>query len=168
MNYNLSIILCILLICLLLAVVAETIYIVRYKNNKKKKKSDVVSDLATELIKIKKENDFGAVKEKDVILIDDYLNTVKEILSVYESSRNKIVSYRTRRKLLYNTILIIPIISKYTNIYFDYDTTSKILSKKSDKDIMTLLLEAYNSFSLEAPEAFNDLILASLLLSDNR
>ncbi len=158
MNYNLSIILCILLICLLLAVVAETIYIVRYKNNKKKKKSDVVSDLATELIKIKKENDFGAVKEKDVILIDDYLNTVKEILSVYESSRNKIVSYRTRRKLLYNTILIIPIISKYTNIYFDYDTTSKILSKKSDKDIMTLLLEAYNSFSLDLIFSLNKIV----------
>ena len=64
--------------------------------------------------------------------------------------------------------MIIPVMAKYTIIDIEYDTTSKILSKKSDKDIMRALTEAYNSFSKEAPEAFNDLLLCSLYLSDNK
>lgn len=140
-----------------------------YKNKeKKKKRQDNVSTIANELVKVKKENDFVLEKESDEIAINRYLNIVKTIISNYDNSRSKQIAFRTRRLLIYETIMIIPIISKYVIIDIEYDTTSKILSKKSDKDIMRALTEAYNSFSKEAPEAFNDLLLCSLYLSDNK
>ena len=129
-----------------------------------KKKENIVSVLTN----IKKEDDFIIDREKDDILIDNYLSIVKDIISSYEKSRSKVIAFRTRRKLLYYTIMIIPIISKYTQIDIDYDVTSKILPKRTDKDIMRLLVEAYNSFSKDALESFNDLLLCSLLLSDNK
>ena len=129
---------------------------------------DNVSTIANELVKVKKENDFVLERESDEIAINHYLSIVKTVISSYDNSRNKLVSFRTRRLLLYETIMVIPIIAKYTIIDIEYDTTSKILSKKSDKDIMRALTEAYNSFSKEAPEAFNDLLLCSLYLSDNK
>ena len=140
-----------------------------YKNKKSRKKmQDNVSTIANELVKVKKENDFVLERESDEIAINHYLSIVKTIISSYDNSRNKLVSFRTRRLLLYETIMVIPIIAKYTIIDIEYDTTSKILSKKSDKDIMRALTEAYNSFSKEAPDAFNDLLLCSLSLSDNK
>lgn len=140
-----------------------------YKNKeKKKKRQDNVSTIANELVKVKKEDDFVIERESDEIAINHYLNVVKTIISNYNKSRSKQVAFRTRRLLMYETIMIIPVISKYIIIDIEYDTTSKILSKKSDKDIMRALTEAYNSFSKEAPESFNDLLLCSLYLSDNK
>ena len=155
-------ILYIILTAIILVELVTIIIISRAKIDKKKE------NIVSVLTNIKKEDDFIIDREKDDILIDNYLSVVKDIISSYEKSRSKVISFRTRRKLLYYTIMIIPTISKYTQIDIDYDVTSKILPKRTDKDIMRLLVEAYNSFSKDALESFNDLLLCSLLLSDNK
>ena len=155
-------ILYIILTAIILVELVTIIIISRVKIDKKKE--NIVSVLAN----IKKEDDFIIDREKDDILIDNYLYIVKDIISSYEKSRSKVIAFRTRRKLLYYTIMIIPVISKYTQIDIDYDVASKILPKRADKDIMRLLVEAYNSFSKDALESFNDLLLCSLLLSNNK
>ena len=155
-------ILYIILTAIILVELVTIIIISRVKIDKKKE--NIVSVLTS----IKKEDDFIIDREKDDILIDNYLYIVKDIISSYEKSRSKVIAFRTRRKLLYYTIMIIPVISKYTQIDIDYDIASKILPKRADKDIMRLLVEAYNSFSKDALESFNDLLLCSLLLSDNK
>lgn len=155
-------ILYIILTAIILVELVTIIIISRAKIDKKKE------NIVSVLTNIKKEDDFIIDREKDDILIDNYLSIVKDIISSYEKSRSKVIAFRTRRKLLYYTIMIIPIISKYTQIDIDYDVTSKILPKRTDKDIMRLLVEAYNSFSKDALESFNDLLLCSLLLSDNK
>lgn len=155
------IILCILLV---VALCVETYYIFSKKHRVTKNTTNIVE----ELTKIKTEDNFVLDKEHDDILINNYLSIINQALKAYDSSRSKMVSFRTRRLLLYETIMIIPIISKTLDISFEYDTTSKILSKKSDRDIMLLLKEAYNSYSLESQESFNDMILCVLLLSDNK
>lgn len=155
-------ILYIILTAIILAELVTIIIISRVKIDKKKE------NIVSVLTNIKKEDDFIIDREKDDILIDNYLYIVKDIISSYEKSRSKVIAFRTRRKLLYYTIMIIPVISKYTQIDIDYDIASKILPKRADKDIMRLLVEAYNSFSKDALESFNDLLLCSLLLSDNK
>lgn len=155
-------ILYIILIAIILVELITIIIISRVKIDKKKE------NIVSVLTNIKKEDDFIIDREKDDILIDNYLSIVKDIISSYEKSRSKVIAFRTRRKLLYYTIMIIPVISKYTQIDIDYDVASKILPKRADKDIMRLLVEAYNSFSKDALESFNDLLLCSLLLSDNK
>ena len=155
-------ILYIILIAIILVELVTIIIISRAKIDKKKE------NIVSVLTNIKKEDDFIIDREKDDILIDNYLSIVKDIISSYEKSRSKVIAFRTRRKLLYYTIMIIPVISKYTQIDIDYDVASKILPKRADKDIMRLLVEAYNSFSKDALESFNDLLLCSLLLSDNK
>lgn len=155
------IILCILLV---VALSIETYYIF----SKKRRITKNTTNIVEELTKIKTEDNFVLDKEHDDILINNYLSIINQVLKAYDSSRSKMVSFRTRRLLLYETIMIIPIISKTLDISFEYDTTSKILSKKSDRDIMLLLKEAYNSYSLESQESFNDMILCVLLLSDNK
>lgn len=152
--------------CIILAIIVwlETYYIFHKKKSVKTKTNSIVE----ELNKIKTEDNFVLDKEHDNILIAEYLKKINNVLKAYDSSRSKMVSFRTRRLLLYETIMIIPIISKTLDISFEYDTTSKILSKKSDRDIMLLLKEAYNSYSNESPESFNDIILCTLLLSDNK
>lgn len=155
-------ILYIILTAIILVELVTIIIISRAKIDKKKE------NIVSVLTNIKKEDDFIIDREKDDILIDNYLYIVKDIISSYEKSRSKVIAFRTRRKLLYYTIMIIPTISKYTQIDIDYDVASKILPKRADKDIMRLLVEAYNSFSKDALESFNDLLLCSLLLSDNK
>ena len=155
-------ILYIILTTIILVELVTIIIISRAKIDKKKE------NIVSVLTNIKKEDDFIIDREKDDILIDNYLFIVKDIISSYEKSRSKVIAFRTRRKLLYYTIMIIPIISKYTQIDIEYDIASKILPKRTDKDIMRLLIEAYNSFSKDALESFNDLLLCSLLLSDNK
>lgn len=155
-------ILYIILTAIILVELVTIIIISRVKIDKKKE------NIVSVLTNIKKEDDFIIDREKDDILIDNYLYIVKDIISSYEKSRSKVIAFRTRRKLLYYTIMIIPVISKYTQIDIDYDVASKILPKRADKDIMRLLVEAYNSFSKDALESFNDLLLCSLLLSDNK
>ena len=155
-------ILYIILTAIILVELVTIIIISRAKIDKKKE------NIVSVLTNIKKEDDFIIDREKDDILIDNYLSIVKDIISSYEKSRSKVIAFRTRRKLLYYTIMIIPIISKYTQIDIEYDIASKILPKRTDKDIMRLLIEAYNSFSKDALESFNDLLLCSLLLSDNK
>lgn len=155
-------ILYIILTAIILVELVTIIIISRAKIDKKKE------NIVSVLTNIKKEDDFIIDREKDDILIDNYLSVVKDIISSYEKSRSKVIAFRTRRKLLYYTIMIIPTISKYTQIDIDYDVASKILPKRADKDIMRLLVEAYNSFSKDALESFNDLLLCSLLLSDNK
>ena len=152
--------------CIILAIIVwlETYYIFHKKKSVKTKTNSIVE----ELNKIKTEDNFVLDKEHDNILIAEYLKKINNVLKAYDSSRSKMVSFRTRRLLLYETIMIIPIISKTLDIHFEYDTTSKILSRKSDRDIMLLLKEAYNSYSLESQESFNDMILCALLLSDNK
>ena len=153
----------ILTIIFLIIIIVETIILLKHKE-----KSSNPRDVITELVKIKDRNDLEIDKEHDDLVINNYLDIIKDILNKYDNSRSKQVAYRTRRILLYNLILVLPTMAKYTEINFEYDITSKIPLKRSDKDIMRLLKETYNSYSEESPEVFNDFILCTLLLNDNR
>lgn len=120
------------------------------------------------IYKKKLEDDFIQEKEEDIININKYLKYIKESIDKYNNSRSKKISFRTRRSLLYYTILFIPYFTKYTEISFDYDIDSIYWKKLDDRDIMKNLIESYNSFSIESPESFNDIVKNILLLSDNR
>lgn len=135
---------------------------------KKKEKSSNSRDIITELVKVKDKTDLDIDKEHDNLMIDSYMKFIKETLNFYENSRSKLISYKTRRQMMYNLIMILPIISKYANISFEYDITSKVPNVPKDRDVMRLLKEAYNSYSEENPEAINDMILCTLWLSDNK
>lgn len=152
-------------IVFLLIISIQAFIIYKLRTSRLERKSETIVEVLTS---IKKEDDFVLDKERDSILIDEYLKEVKSLIDSFDKSRSKLVSFRTRRKFIYDTIMIIPVISKYMDLSIEYDTTSKLLSRKTDRDIMILLTEAYNSFSKEAPEAFNDILLCSLLLSDNK
>ena len=134
----------------------------------KKEKSSNPRDVVTELVRIKDKADLDIDREHDSLMINNYMQFIKETLNLYESSRSKLISYRTRRQVMYNLIMILPIISKYASITFDYDITSKVPNIPKDRDVMRLLKEAYNSYSEENPEAINDIILCTLWLSDNK
>lgn len=134
----------------------------------KKEKSSNPRDVVTELVRIKDKADLDIDKEHDSLMINNYMQFIKETLNFYENSRSKLISYRTRRQMIYNLIMILPIISKYAEITFDYDITSKVPSIPKDRDVMRLLKEAYNSYSEENPEAINDIILCTLWLNDNK
>lgn len=134
----------------------------------KKEKSSNPRDVVTELVKIKDKADLDIDKEHDSLMINNYMQFIKETLNFYENSRSKLISYKTRRQMIYNLIMILPIISKYAEITFDYDITSKVPNIPKDRDVMRLLKEAYNSYSEENPEAINDIILCTLWLSDNK
>ena len=134
----------------------------------KKEKSSNPRDVVTELVRIKDKADLDIDKEHDSLMINNYMQFIKDALNFYENSRSKLISYRTRRQMIYNLIMILPIISKYAEITFDYDITSKVPSIPKDRDVMRLLKEAYNSYSEENPEAINDIILCTLWLNDNK
>lgn len=134
----------------------------------RKEKSSNPRDVVTELVRIKDKADLDIDKEHDSLMINNYMQFIKETLNFYENSRSKLISYKTRRQMMYNLIMILPIISKYAEITFDYDITSKVPNIPKDRDIMRLLKEAYNSYSEENPEAINDIILCTLWLSDNK
>ena len=134
----------------------------------RKEKSSNPRDVVTELVRIKDKADLDIDKEHDSLMINNYMQFIKETLNFYENSRSKLISYKTRRQMIYNLIMILPIISKYAEITFDYDITSKVPNIPKDRDVMRLLKEAYNSYSEENPEAINDIILCTLWLSDNK
>lgn len=134
----------------------------------RKEKSSNPRDVVTELVRIKDKADLDIDKEHDSLMINNYMQFIKETLNFYENSRSKLISYKTRRQMMYNLIMILPIISKYAEITFDYDITSKVPNIPKDRDVMRLLKEAYNSYSEENPEAINDIILCTLWLSDNK
>lgn len=150
-------------IIFLLIIIIEALVIV-----KKKEKSSNPRDIVTELVKVKDRTDLDIDRERDNLMINNYMKFVKDVLNFYDNSRSKLVSYRTRRQMMYNLIMILPIISKYADISFEYDITSKVPSIPKDRDVMRLLKEAYNSYSEENPEAINDIILCTLWLSDNK
>jgi hypothetical protein len=134
----------------------------------RKEKSSNPRDVVTELVRIKDKADLDIDKEHDNLMINNYMQFIKETLNFYENSRSKLISYKTRRQMTYNLIMILPIISKYAEIAFDYDITSKVPNIPEDRDVMRLLKEAYNSYSEENPEAINDIILCTLWLNDNK
>ena len=134
----------------------------------RKEKSSNPRDVVTELVRIKDKADLDIDKEHDSLMINNYMQFIKETLNFYENSRSKLISYKTRRQMIYNLIMILPVISKYAEITFDYDITSKVPNIPKDRDVMRLLKEAYNSYSEENPEAINDIILCTLWLSDNK
>lgn len=150
-------------IVFLIVITVETILLF-----KKNEKNSNPRDIITELVKVKDKTDLDIDREHDNLMIDNYMKFVKETLNFYENSRSKLISYKTRRQMMYNLIMILPIISKYANISFDYDISSKVPSIPKDRDVMRLLKEAYNSYSEENPEAINDIILCTLWLSDNK
>lgn len=150
-------------IVFLIVITIETILLF-----KKNEKNSNPRDIITELVKVKDKTDLDIDREHDNLMIDNYMKFVKETLNFYENSRSKLISYKTRRQMMYNLIMILPIISKYANISFDYDISSKVPSIPKDRDVMRLLKEAYNSYSEENPEAINDIILCTLWLSDNK
>lgn len=152
-------------IVFLLIITTQTYLLIRFKKARDIRKSENIVDVLTS---IKREDDYVLDRERDDLALDEYLKDVKSIIDNYDKSRSKMIAFRTRRALLYKTIMIIQVISKYTTIDVEYDIDSKILPKRSDKDIMRLLVESYNNFSKDAPETFNDLLLCALLLSDNK
>lgn len=148
-------------ICMLLAI-AVVALIGIISNTKKSNSKDIAETLAT----IKREDDFVITLDKDKARIDEYCSVVKDAILTFDRSKNKLVSIKTKKALLKETINIIPVISKYTELDYTYDTTRN--TKAQDRELMANVIDAYNNFSKEDLFTFNELLPALLKLIMNK
>ena len=105
-----------------------------FKKFRKNKKAEIIKSLATR----QKEDELVVEKDKDITMIDEYVNYIKQMLENYNNSRNKKIALRTRQELLLKTIDIIPVASRHINLNYYYNLEDKEWYKLTDRDMMML------------------------------
>ena len=157
----------IILIILFLIVQIELL-IIRYKplyfKLKKNKKEEVIQNLVNK----QKEDSFILEKDKDLVLLDTYMEFIKQFLDNYNKSRSKRISLKTRQTLLIKTIDIIPIASQYIKLNYYYNLEDKEWYKLTDKDMILLLETSYNDYTHDNLDSLNSVFTAVLRLRDDR
>ena len=123
-------------------------------------------EAVTALTEKKKKEDMELEYDKDLVAIDSYMDYVKSIIDKYNGSRNKRVARNTRQKLLSETLKIMPLFAKYITVDFYYDGENEVLSKITEKELMAMLESAYNDFTHDNLESFNNMITLILKLRD--
>ena len=152
---------------LILISVLYLIFEKKIHNHKVSKKIKEEREFATTMQEKKLKDDIDLEKDRDLVLIDDYMKDVKDILDRYNNSRSKKIAYTTRQKLLYATITMIPVFNKYIIIDFYYDPDDSYLKNMSDRDLMKMLESSYNDFTHDNLEGFNSILSIVLKLRDN-
>lgn len=135
-----------------------------FKKFRKNKKDEIIKSLATR----QKEDELVVEKDKDITMIDEYVNYIKQILENYNNSRSKKIALRTRQELLLKTIDIIPVASRHINLNYYYNLEDKEWYKLTDRDMMMLLESAYNDYTHENLDSLNSIFTAALRLRDDK
>ena len=135
-----------------------------FKKFRKNKKAEIIKSLATR----QKEDELVVEKDKDITMIDEYVNYIKQTLENYNNSRSKKIALRTRQELLLKTIDIIPVASRHINLNYYYNVEDKEWYKLTDRDMMTLLESAYNDYTHENLDSLNSIFTAALRLRDDK
>lgn len=135
-----------------------------FKKFRKNKKDEIIKSLATR----QKEDELVVEKDKDITMIDEYVNYIKQMLENYNNSRNKKIALRTRQELLLKTIDIIPVASRHINLNYYYNLEDKEWYKLTDRDMMMLLESAYNDYTHENLDSLNSIFTAALRLRDDK
>lgn len=135
-----------------------------FKKFRKNKKAEIIKSLATR----QKEDELVVEKDKDITMIDEYVNYIKQMLENYNNSRNKKIALRTRQELLLKTIDIIPVASRHINLNYYYNLEDKEWYKLTDRDMMMLLESAYNDYTHENLDSLNSIFTAALRLRDDK
>ena len=135
-----------------------------FKKFRKNKKAEIIKSLATR----QKEDELVVEKDKDITMIDEYVNYIKQTLENYNNSRSKKIALRTRQELLLKTINIIPVASRHINLNYYYNLEDKEWYKLTDRDMMMLLESAYNDYTHENLDSLNSIFTAALRLRDDK
>ena len=135
-----------------------------FKKFRKNKKAEIIKSLAIR----QKEDELVVEKDKDITMIDEYVNYIKQLLENYNNSRNKKIALRTRQELLLKTIDIIPVASRHINLNYYYNLEDKEWYKLTDRDMMMLLESAYNDYTHENLDSLNSIFTAALRLRDDK
>ena len=157
-----------IIIIILFVIVHVELLLEKYKRVFKKfiknKKAEIIKSLATR----QKEDELVVEKDKDITMIDEYVNYIKQMLENYNNSRNKKIALRTRQELLLKTIDIIPVASRHINLNYYYNLEDKEWYKLTDRDMMMLLESAYNDYTHENLDSLNSIFTAALRLRDDK
>lgn len=157
----------IIVIALFIIVHIELIF-EKYKHNFKKfrktRKEEILKSLATK----QKEDALVVEKDKDITMIDDYVEYVKSVLDSYNKSRSKKVALRTRQELLIRTINIIPVASRHIDLNYYYNLEDKEWYSLTDRDMFMLLESAYNDYTHDNLDSLNSIFTAALRLRDDK
>ena len=135
-----------------------------FKKFRKNKKAEIIKSLAIR----QKEDELVVEKDKDITMIDEYVNYIKQTLDNYNNSRSKKIALRTRQELLLKTIDIIPVASRHINLNYYYNLEDKEWYKLTDRDMMMLLESAYNDYTHENLDSLNSIFTAALRLRDDK
>ena len=135
-----------------------------FKKFRKNKKAEIIKSLAIR----QKEDELVVEKDKDITMIDEYVNYIKQTLENYNNSRSKKIALRTRQELLLKTIDIIPVASRHINLNYYYNLEDKEWYKLTDRDMMMLLESAYNDYTHENLDSVNSIFTAALRLRDDK
>ena len=135
-----------------------------FKKFRKNKKAEIIKSLAIR----QKEDELVVEKDKDITMIDEYVNYIKQTLENYNNSRSKKIALRTRQELLLKTIDIIPVASRHINLNYYYNLEDKEWYKLTDRDMMMLLESAYNDYTHENLDSLNSIFTAALRLRDDK
>ena len=135
-----------------------------FKKFRKNKKAEIIKSLAIR----QKEDELVVEKDKDITMIDEYVNYIKQTLENYNNSRSKKIALRTRQELLLKIIDIIPVASRHINLNYYYNLEDKEWYKLTDRDMMMLLESAYNDYTHENLDSLNSIFTAALRLRDDK
>ena len=129
-----------------------------------KAKSD---DALKSLINKQKEEDLILEKEHDLILIDYYIESIHAFITKYHRNRSKRISYNSRQELLYRTISIIPIISKYIPLEFP-DNDNNEFYNLNDQELLINLENYYNDYTHDNLSCLQKIILIVIRIRDDK
>lgn len=151
------------LLLLIYILVQGKIKEIRSKKNIKKE-----VEVVTTLTEKKLKDDIDLEKDKDLVLIDEYMKFLKAVIEKYNSSRSKRIAYTTRQALLGRTVAIIPVFSKYISIDFFYDPEDATYKGVTDRDLMMMLESTYNDFTHDNLDCFNSILSVVMRLRDDK
>lgn len=157
---TINLILNILILIIVLVICIQT----KIKRRIKFKEPNVINTIANK----KLEDDLVIEKDRDLVLIDEYINFIKNILDKYNNSRNKRIAYRTRQEINFETFKIVPIVNKYITLAYYYNLDDKDWYQLTDTELMKMLEAAYNDYTHDNLDSLNSIISVALRLRDDK
>lgn len=157
-----------IIIIILFVIVHVELLLEKYKRVFKKFRKNKKAEIIKSLVIRQKEDELVVEKDKDITMIDEYVNYIKQTLENYNNSRSKKIALRTRQELLLKTIDIIPVASRHINLNYYYNLEDKEWYKLTDRDMMMLLESAYNDYTHENLDSLNSIFTAALRLRDDK
>ena len=157
-----------LFLIVLLEVEAIVVLVSLHKLLKSKKKVAIEKKTVTDTLMTKKiEDDLVIEKDRDLVLIDSYIEFIRKFIDDYNQSRPKKLTYRQRQTLNHETFKVLPTVSKYVDLDFYYDLDDKEFTSLTDKELMLMLESSYNDYTHDNLDSLNTIVNVSLRLRDD-